>query len=84
MPKKICNEPRCTKSSQGKNGKCIEHGGGTRCNEPECTKSAIGKTDKCIAHGGANVVMNLDAQKVLKEKLINVLNMVVAIVAQIV
>ena len=52
MPRKMCNEPECTKSARGKTDKCIAHGGGNRCNEPGCTKSARGKTDKCKSHGG--------------------------------
>ena len=50
--KKLCIEPNCKKSAQGKSDKCKAHGGGTRCVEPNCKKSAQGKSDKCIEHGG--------------------------------
>ena len=52
MPKKMCAEPGCGKSAQGKTDKCVAHGGGVRCAEPGCGKAAAGKTDKCVAHGG--------------------------------
>ena len=50
--RRMCVEPDCKASAQGKTYKCVAHGGGTRCVEPDCKASAIGKTDKCIAHGG--------------------------------
>ena len=50
--KKLCVEPNCKKSAQGKSDKCIEHGGGARCVEPNCKKSTVGKSDKCVEHGG--------------------------------
>ena len=50
--RRLCNEPDCKATAQGKTDKCITHGGGKRCNEPDCKASAQGKTDKCITHGG--------------------------------
>jgi hypothetical protein len=50
--KRMCVEPDCKASAQGKTDKCIAHGGGARCVEPDCKASARGKTDKCVAHGG--------------------------------
>ncbi len=47
MARKLCNEPDCKASAQGKTNKCVAHGGGKRCNEPGCRVSAVGKTDKC-------------------------------------
>ena len=50
--RRLCVEPGCNKSAEGKTDKCKGHGGGKRCKEPGCDKSAEGKTDKCAAHGG--------------------------------
>ena len=50
--RRLCVEPDCTASAQGKTDKCKRHGGGNRCNEPDCKASARGKTEKCVAHGG--------------------------------
>ena len=47
-----CVEHGCEKVSQGKSGKCIQHGGGKRCVIKDCPRGAQGKTDKCKAHGG--------------------------------
>ncbi|QIG60104.1 hypothetical protein [Dishui Lake large algae virus 1] len=50
--RKRCQHEGCTKSAQGKTGRCVEHGGGERCQHEGCTKSAQGKTEFCKAHGG--------------------------------
>ena len=59
---KLCIEPDCKASAQGKTDKCKRHGGGARCVEPDCKASAADKTDKCIAHGGGSRCVEPDCK----------------------
>jgi len=65
---RLCVEPDCTASAQGKTDKCKRHGGGKRCVEPDCTASAEGKTDKCVAHGGGKRCVEPDCTASAKGK----------------
>uniref|UniRef100_A0ACD6A2V2 Uncharacterized protein n=1 Tax=Avena sativa TaxID=4498 RepID=A0ACD6A2V2_AVESA len=53
---RCCAVIGCTKearrSSQGRRGCCVNHGGGKRCKYDGCEKGAKGKTDYCVPHGG--------------------------------
>ncbi len=59
---RMCVEPDCKASAQGKTDKCKRHGGGARCLEPDCKASAQGKTYKCVAHGGGARCVELDCK----------------------
>jgi hypothetical protein len=50
--KKLCNEPNCHSSVEGKTKKCKEHGSIKRCNYQGCKSTAVRKFDKCRTHGG--------------------------------
>jgi len=60
--RRMCVEPDCKSSAEGKTDKCKAHGGGKRCVEPDCRASARGNSDKCIAHGGGKRCVEPDCK----------------------